>query len=207
MKSIIRLRIATTALMSYAAVAVVALATLAGSGPAYGMPIDQNPDYDMTGNDMNLTGTIDNPGWNMDDNIYAGWNFAVDQDNNLTGTGYLDLYNVGSETRSVFEWTIPDLTSLTCPGGWDGSYDANTDLLTLSGNLGVGGNITVPHTFDPTNKELGEINLHYEGSETEGNLDIVGVGENTAIVPEPGTMMLIGAGVLALAGVVRKRVA
>lgn len=110
---------------------------------------------------------IDNPGGTANSDIYAAWDYAENVNGDLTGSGYIDITNIGLETRSGFEFTIQDL--LTVDGksvdaidksilsGWEFAYDANTDILTLLGQsdeLDSGENFTVPLTFNPDGKEI-----------------------------------------------------
>jgi hypothetical protein len=120
-----------------------------------------------------IVSAVDNPGEITNDDIYAYWEYDI-------GAGACELYleNVGSETRNQFEWTVSDLLTLTAPGGWSYVYDSNTDLVTLNGNpneLDTGTYITIPFTFNPTNKELAYGNLDYDGHITSGTLENIGV--------------------------------
>jgi len=125
-----------------------------------------------------------------DNDIYAQWTHGTDGSGNLTGEdNSLIIRNIDEadlEARYKFEFQIKDLTSAYPPTGWKTNYNSITSILTLEEDPDVLDYleiITIPFTFNPTNKELEYGNLDYWGDETSGTLENIAVVGSPLVIP------------------------
>lgn len=120
----------------------------------------------------------------------------IDQDNT---TGYIN-YGIGAEYILRLEYdpildqyvsTLYDSTFTPVPGAdTDGAQDSTTETSVSLADLGIGPGHTLDLVFFINN-----------GVAAPDDVTVV----YTTQIPEPGTLMMVGAGLLAVAGLVRRR--
>jgi len=119
-----------------------------------------------------------NPAITNDANIDCTWIYNTNSVGDLTGHGYINLYNGGLETRIKFEWPIAKMLTITPPSGWLYSYNPTNNILKLEGDtdeLQNSENIDIDFTFNPTNVVLTYGNLAYYGAGTDGIVTNIGI--------------------------------
>src|SRR5262249_33733445 len=136
-------------------------------------------------NNVTLNGASGNGATLIVTTARTGINTAASSQIALTGTGVLNLANVGSGNTVRINLVAPDLV-----GGE--SYSITLATTAQAGGIHVNGS-TVTGTIDPSNYQLGSSYFAFTGvSLVAGSTNLV-LNFTTVAVPEPGIVLLIGA--------------
>jgi type VI secretion system secreted protein VgrG len=163
--------------------------------------------YEFTSS-AQLTGTLT---LNAQGNNNAAWVFLIASTLTTASGSDVDIINLGSSPDNGLFWDVGSSATLGTTTAFEGNILAFTSITLNTGATIDCGRALAQNgavTMDTNTVSTGCTGL--SGTNSAGSLEGTnglsgGLGQEAPPVPEPGSMVLLGSGLIALAGIVRRR--